>query len=41
MAVQKTNIFQANDISYNFDIQSNKSAPFAKEEDMEEIERQL
>jgi hypothetical protein len=42
MGAQKSNIFQANhDFSYNFDIQSNKSAPFAKEENMEEIERQL
>lgn len=40
MAVNKNN-FLANDFSYNFDIQSNRSAPFAKEENMEEIEQQL
>lgn len=40
MAANKNN-FLANDFSYNFDIQSNKSAPFAKNEDMAEMEQQL
>jgi len=41
MAASKPNFLQNDLHSYNFDIQSNKSAPFMKDEDMAEYEQQL